>query len=70
MTKKWYGTWPANCQICSKPLGDQPFFVDGCQRKTGQWALMCPMCFMHWGYGVGTGVGQKYDSQTLEKIEG
>ena len=75
--KKWSGTWPANCQVCRTPnLSDKgadlsfyDWFVDGLTRY-GHWALMCPECFDQEGVGLGTGLGQKYDSKTLVKLEG
>lgn len=69
MTKKWRGTWPAECDICYTTLSEQEYFVDG-HTIFGPWALMCPGCHITKGYGLGTGRGQKYDSKTLEKLEG
>lgn len=68
--KKWLGSWPASCDICTLPLDKVEYFVDG--RVTGgtAWALMCPVCHYFNGVGLGTGRGQKYDSKTLEKLEG
>jgi len=67
--KKWQGTWPAKCDICGLDLSKDPWFVDG--RVVGSsWALMCIFCFETSGYGLGTGLGQKYDSKTLIKLEG
>jgi hypothetical protein len=71
MTKKWLGSWPANCDLCGVPLNTETitFFVDG-RTDTSHWALMCPYCHRLHGDGIGTGRGQKYDSKTLEKVEG
>jgi hypothetical protein len=71
----WLGKWPAECDTCSHlemkatDLSKQEFFIDG-KTKMGPWALMCPKCFKHYGIGLGTGYGQKYDSKTREKMEG
>jgi len=67
--KKWYGTWPASCQMCNMPLDKVEYFVDGA-TVYGPWALMCPGCHEQDGRGLGTGRGQKYNSKTLEKVEG
>lgn len=68
-TKKWIGTWPANCDFCKAPLSDEPTFVDG-RTFFGPWALMCPYCHDFRGIGIGVGKGQVYNSKTLEKIGG
>ena len=68
-TKKWLGTWPAVCDICSNSLKYKPKFYDA-RTKRGPWALMCPFCYAVHGVGVGIGKGQEYDSVTLEKING
>jgi hypothetical protein len=31
---------------------------------------MCPKCHVLYGAGLGLGIGQEYDSKTLEKIAG
>jgi hypothetical protein len=73
MPKKWFGKWPTKCETCYYDegimLGDYPFFVDG-RTVQGYWALMCPQCHRQYGVGLGTDRGQKYDSKTLEKLEG
>lgn len=69
MKKKWFGTWPAHCDLCNAELANKEFFVDGATSFRGQWALMCPVCFEAFGRGLGPGRGQKYDSKTLEKLE-
>lgn len=68
--KKWYGTWPSNCQRCGDDLSKTEYFCDA-RSITGQWLLCCPQCHQDICLGrLGTGKGQKYDSKTLEKIEG
>ena len=65
MTNKWLGE--STCNNCGeKPEG---WFVDG-ETIFGPWALMCQKCHKLIGAGIGLGVGQKYDAETLEKIEG
>ena len=68
--KKWFGTWPAKCDLCETSLADTGFFVDGRINGRMTWALMCPHCFYNLGAGLGLGQGQKYDSKTLIKLEG
>ena len=67
--KKWLGTWPAQCDCCHSKLDTHTFFVDG-RTKSGPWALMCPVCHDRFGKGLGLGRGQRYSSETLEKMEG
>ena len=67
--KKWMGTWPAKCDLCNDQLAEEEEFIDG-RTKEGPWALMCTMCHIIHGVGLGTGRGQKYDSKTLIKLEG
>jgi len=66
--KRWCGE--EHCNICGTNLRRVPYFVDGKIRGATCWALMCSGC--HEKYGVrtlGTGLGQKYDGKTFEKIE-
>jgi hypothetical protein len=67
--KKWFGSWPAECDLCGVDLEACTSFIDG-RTKQGPWGLMCPVCHKHQGVGLGTGKGQKYDSKTLVKLEG
>ena len=60
------------CDICHDPLDrfiNKMWFVDG-RTKAGIWTLMCPRCFEHYGIGLGSGKGQKYDFVSKVKIEG
>ena len=66
--KRWFGNWPAKCDLCGRDLSYKKYFVDGSTSEG--WALMCPICHKHYGQGLGIGRGQKYDSSTLEKLEG
>ena len=67
--KFWMGTWPYNCDICQKDLTKTVVFYDS-RTQSGRWGLLCPACFRMYGTGIGTGYGQEYDSNTLEKIKG
>ena len=66
-SKKWHGTWPAECDICAVTLSEQDSFIDG-RLAMGSWALLCPGCHIRLGVGLGTGKGQRYDSKTLIKL--
>jgi hypothetical protein len=68
---KWLGK-VNKCDICKENINwtrNKQWFVDG-RTTMGPWALMCCRCFEMYGVGLGTGKGQKYDANTLEKIEG
>lgn len=68
--KKWIGSWPANCDECKRDLAEMSCFYDA-RAISGRWGLFCPKCFNTVTFGrLGTGYGQKYDSKTLEKLEG
>lgn len=64
---KWVSKPPVACDTCRKPLSK--FFVDG-KTRMGPWATMCVPCHQVLGVGLGTGLGQKFDLTTLEKVEG
>ena len=71
--KKWLDIAPTNCGICDIELTEEQgydFFVDGRIAHSSTWAIMCPYCHYTRGTGLGTGYGQKYDINTLKKIEG
>lgn len=55
------------CDICHKPFGK--YFIDG-KTAFGPWGLMCETCHNTFGYGVGCGNGQKYNTKTKVKVEG
>ena len=72
MGKRWIGKVPEICDVCKRDLnwvGNKQWFVDGA-TSGGPWAFMCPRCFEHYGVGLGTGKGQKYDVNTMVKLEG
>lgn len=76
---KWLGA--RNCDLCGIPFScsDVPWFAD-CVIALGisqagrrcTWAVVCDECHaahaLHKSFG--TGIGQKYDSTTFEKLEG
>lgn len=67
---KWFGTVPANCDICKERIDDT--FIDGATRF-GCWANMCPECHTEYGRGTGTGRGQTYHRNvdgTWTKVSG
>ena len=64
----WIGD--THCQVCHKRTEDDPYFYDAKTILQGRWATLCQTCFDNIGIGLGTGLGQKYDSKTKEKVEG
>ena len=69
-TKKlWRGSWPAKCQICGIELQTQEKFYEF-RTFDGRWALGCSRCFIAFGTGLGTGLGQEYCAKTLKKERG
>ncbi len=76
MDKFWIGPAPERCDICEADLipayAGKGVFIDGATSR-GPWACMCTACFTHYGVGLGTGRGQKYERQIDErwkKVEG
>lgn len=55
------------CDICKSEMGE--FFYDFA-TVMGPWALGCEACFRKYGRGLGTGLGQKYNTETREKVDG
>jgi hypothetical protein len=66
--KKWFGPI-TTCDICTESLLNYKYFIDGRTRR-GPWALMCPPCWATVGTGLGTGRGQKYNTETRVKVAG
>ncbi len=54
-----YADDPDTCDLCSDDLGESRWFVDGATRS-GEWANMCPTCFVKQGQSLGWGHGQLY----------
>ena len=63
---QWLSPAPTECDLCHEGLKD--CFIDG-KTTYGPWATMCPTCHNLFGCGLGLGKGQKYDLDTLEKLE-
>ena len=61
---------PERCDICEGKLRDKNVFYDGRLRGRLQWAWLCKDCFAEFGFGLGTGKGQEYDSKTDMKLRG
>jgi hypothetical protein len=58
------------CDFCGRDCRDVgKTFIDG-KTDRGPWGLMCSNCGIFHSVGLGTGRGQRYDSKTLEKVEG
>ena len=55
--RTWIGSVPETCDCCTQPITST--FIDGKTRR-GHWAIMCINCFLLYGVGVGTGMGQTY----------
>ena len=58
----------AKCDICERPLRRCEHFYDAATSMG--WGWLCRTCFLAYGRGLGTGLGQEYDSETLEKTRG
>jgi len=66
--KKWLGQ--DYCDFCKEKVSEHKDFYDAITYD-GHWALMCDNCFPTHGQGkLGTGLGQKYDGKSFEKIAG
>jgi hypothetical protein len=62
--KFWRGEKLSACQLCGGTFGK--VFYD-CATSSG-WRIACHACFKTYGYGLGVGRGQKYNTKTLEKV--
>jgi hypothetical protein len=62
--KRWLSEMPASCDICHIPLKGLPF-IDG-KTSMGPWGIMCRDCHQSYGFGLGTGKGQKYDKSGVK----
>lgn len=63
----WSGPRPEVCDLCGEPI--EGVFYDAC-IKHGPWGILDQKCMDRYGVGLGTGMGQKYDAITLQKLEG
>lgn len=53
----WVGDPPEHCDVCTTKI--EEIFVDG-KTRNGPWAVMCPVCALLEGVGLGEGKGQLY----------
>lgn len=68
---KWTGTPPRQCDICHHRFTEGEAFYDArLLIRPYSWANLCVLCFERFGAGLGTGIGQKYDYTTREKLDG
>lgn len=51
------------CDLCSDPLSNKVYFIDGAVQGAGMWANMCPQCYFKHGRGIRWGAGQLYMRQ-------
>lgn len=54
---------PEQCDLCSRSLVNERFFIDGAIKGSAMWANMCPECFSNQGQGIAWGKGQLYMRQ-------
>lgn len=50
---------PEACDLCGTNSADCQVMVDGA-TASGEWANMCPRCFVESGHAIGWGTGQLY----------
>lgn len=68
--KRWLSPMPEGCDICSTPFEEETFMIDG-KTRYGTWGCMCVSCHLSVGCGLGTGLGQKYETEPpYYKVEG
>jgi len=61
----------STCDVCKGQLTRCKTFSDASLSLFGgSWAWVCQFCADSFGAQYGTGKGQKYSSETLEKLEG
>jgi len=63
---KWISKIPTHCDICDQKISE--IFIDG-KTKLRPWGIMCPMCYLHIGVGLGPGKGQKYMKRGKEFVK-
>jgi len=64
----WSSPKPEECQACHGTLGS--IFYDCFVPQMRTWAIVCHACFRSYKCKLGTGLGQKYNRTTLEKVAG
>lgn len=65
---RWIGTIPTTCDLCKQEIVSTTF-IDG-KVRGGPWAIMDEICWANFGSGIGPGVGQRYNRETGEKVDG
>lgn len=60
---------PKTCDCCNGNLYAYPHFYDAAIPGRS-WGWFCEKCFEMLGCSLGTGKGQKYDSETKVKVDG
>lgn len=65
---KWISPRPEKCQWCNDELTAAKVFYDA--RTPQGWAVICRRCFVDLGCRLGTGLGQEFDNNTLNKLRG
>jgi|ETN01SMinimDraft_4_1059930.scaffolds.fasta_scaffold106952_2 hypothetical protein len=62
--KYWYGTVPEKCDICEGKIN--ALFYDAATDR-GPWGILCNLCWISYGRGLGTGLGQRYEFNAATK---
>ena len=59
-TAKWQGSERPMCDFCRLDCGKIPVPAEyDAKTISGPWACLCGPCFRRYGFGLGTGLGQK-----------
>ena len=61
VVKYWMGLVSLKCEVCSLPLTHR--FHDAQLRDFNCWGNVCDRCHKAYGFGHGTGIGQRYEKQ-------
>lgn len=61
LAQDFYGN-PGACDVCGRPLGEEPFFCDAeLPALGGRWGLLCRSCTDVEGVQPGWGIAQFYE---------
>lgn len=64
-----YSPTPVSCDTCNRDFSEAVgTLMFDAKTRMGPWACMCDECFMKYGYGLGTGRGQRYVRQADGKF--